>query len=80
MVDLSAWLAGKVPHKQWRKLVAKDEIPPADTTLPTRDIHLAHKYLGKWKEKVITSTFILSINMLREPETVTNIENTIKLI
>ncbi|XP_052737360.1 protein purity of essence isoform X1 [Bicyclus anynana] len=55
VVDLSAWLAGRVPHQQWRKLVARSETPPADTTLPPRDLHLAHKYLGKWKEKMLLS-------------------------
>ncbi|XP_039765320.1 protein purity of essence isoform X3 [Pararge aegeria] len=53
VVDLSDWLAGKVPHKQWRKLVSTTVIPPADTTLPPRDLHLAHKYVGKWKEKML---------------------------
>ncbi|XP_069365949.1 E3 ubiquitin-protein ligase UBR4 isoform X13 [Maniola hyperantus] len=55
VVDLSAWLASKVPHKQWKKLASKSVIPPADTTLPPRDLHLAHKYLGKWKEKMLLS-------------------------
>ncbi|CAH0722275.1 unnamed protein product, partial [Brenthis ino] len=55
VVDLSAWLAGRVPHKQWRKLVGKGDVPPADTALPLRDLHLAHKYLGKWKEKMLLS-------------------------
>ncbi|XP_047533883.1 protein purity of essence isoform X2 [Vanessa atalanta] len=63
VVDLSAWLAGRVPHNQWRKLVAKNEIPPADTTLPTRDLHLAHKYLGKWKEKMLLSHGMRTISL-----------------
>ncbi|XP_061383112.1 E3 ubiquitin-protein ligase UBR4 isoform X4 [Danaus plexippus] len=55
VVDLSAWLAGKVPHAQWRRLVGAVEPPPSDSAIPARDLHLAHKYLGKWKERMLLS-------------------------
>ncbi|XP_060810461.1 E3 ubiquitin-protein ligase UBR4 isoform X2 [Amyelois transitella] len=55
VVDLAAWLAGKVPHSQWRRLTASREPPPGDSELPTRDFHLAQKYLGKWREKTLLS-------------------------
>lgn len=52
VVDLAAWLAGGVPHSQWRRLTASKMVPPAEGSLPPRDSHLAHKYIGKWRERV----------------------------
>ncbi|KAI5633456.1 e3 ubiquitin-protein ligase UBR4 domain-containing protein [Phthorimaea operculella] len=54
VVDLAAWLAGRVPHKQWRRLVPTLEPPPADgELLPPRDKHLAFKYVSKWRERTL---------------------------
>lgn len=57
VVDLAAWLAGRVPHSQWRRLAAvRCEPPPADgPAYPPRDLHLAHKYLAKWRERTLLS-------------------------
>ncbi|KAG6463209.1 hypothetical protein O3G_MSEX013740 [Manduca sexta] len=57
VVDLAAWLAGQVPHAEWRRLVpTRAEAPPADcAALPPRDLHLAHKYLAKWRERILLS-------------------------
>ncbi|KAI8429559.1 hypothetical protein MSG28_000181 [Choristoneura fumiferana] len=52
VVDLAGWLAGRVPHSEWRRLVA----PPADPVAPPpRDAHLAHKYLARWRERMLLS-------------------------
>lgn len=49
VVDLAGWLAGRVSHREWRRLVS----PPADPVAPPpRDAHLAHKYLARWRERV----------------------------
>ncbi|CAG9110042.1 unnamed protein product [Plutella xylostella] len=57
VVDLAAWMAGKVPHTEWRRLVAPPipipENPPEP--MPPRDLHLAHKFVAKWKERVLLS-------------------------
>ncbi|KAJ2946624.1 hypothetical protein O0L34_g12681 [Tuta absoluta] len=54
VVDLAAWLAGRVPHKQWRRLVPTFETPPAeDASFPLRDKHLAFKYVAKWREMTL---------------------------
>ncbi|XP_028033464.1 protein purity of essence isoform X1 [Bombyx mandarina] len=57
VVDLAAWLAGDVPHAEWRRLVSCRAAPaaPAAPPLPPRDLHLAHKYVGKWREKMLLS-------------------------
>ncbi|CAH2989845.1 unnamed protein product [Chilo suppressalis] len=71
VVDLASWLAGRVPHQYWRRLsapvpapdtpaasapaTASDAAPPADPPLPTRDAHLAIKYLAKWRERTLLS-------------------------
>lgn len=53
VVDLAAWLAGRVQHKDWRRLVTVREPPPTEgTPYPPRDKHLAFKYLSKWRERV----------------------------
>lgn len=60
VVDLAAWLAGRVPHQYWRRLAgAPAPIPDSATpdALPTRDYHLAHKYLTKWRERVSVKAF-----------------------
>ncbi|XP_026324095.1 E3 ubiquitin-protein ligase UBR4 isoform X3 [Hyposmocoma kahamanoa] len=56
VVDLAAWLAGRVQHKEWRRLVAVREPPPTEgTPYPPRDKHLAFKYLAKWRERMLFS-------------------------
>ncbi|XP_063828894.1 E3 ubiquitin-protein ligase UBR4 [Ostrinia nubilalis] len=50
VVDLAAWLAGRVPHRYWRRLGRSATAPP-DTELPPRDAHLARKYLLRWRER-----------------------------
>ncbi|CAG4926444.1 unnamed protein product [Colias eurytheme] len=55
VVELAAWLAGRVPRNEWRRLAARPPRPPADSALPPRDLHLAHKYIGKWRERVLLS-------------------------
>ncbi|XP_047028788.1 protein purity of essence [Helicoverpa zea] len=55
VVDLAAWLAGKVPHSQWRRLSsARVDRPPVAATM-LRDLHLASKYLAKWRERTMLS-------------------------
>ncbi|KAL0896018.1 hypothetical protein ABMA27_012006 [Loxostege sticticalis] len=55
VVDLAAWLAGRVPHQYWRRLGRSAAAPlPADA-LPPRDTHLAHKYLARWRERTLLS-------------------------
>lgn len=54
MVDLAAWLAGRVPHAQWRRLAsARVTVAPVPAR-GLRDLHLASKYLAKWRERVST--------------------------
>ncbi|XP_038209068.1 E3 ubiquitin-protein ligase UBR4 isoform X2 [Zerene cesonia] len=55
VVELAAWLAGRVPRSEWRCLAARPPRPPAASALPPRDLHLAHKYVGKWRERVLLS-------------------------
>lgn len=58
VVDLAAWLAGRVPHQYWRRLGRSAAAPlPADA-LPPRDTHLAHKYLARWRERVRTDPLV----------------------
>lgn len=53
VVDLAAWLAGRVPHAQWRRLVGSSRAPPPQRdALPPRDEHLALKYTARWRERV----------------------------
>ncbi|XP_045509155.1 E3 ubiquitin-protein ligase UBR4 isoform X7 [Colias croceus] len=55
VVELAAWLAGRVPRSEWRRLAARPPRPPAHSALPPRDLHLAHKCIGKWRERVLLS-------------------------
>ncbi|KAJ0180973.1 hypothetical protein K1T71_003058 [Dendrolimus kikuchii] len=56
VVDLGAWLSGAVSHAEWRRLVpARGDAPPADNAYPPRDMHLAQKYLAKWRERMLLS-------------------------
>ncbi|XP_041973883.1 protein purity of essence isoform X2 [Aricia agestis] len=50
VVELAAWLAGRVPQRHWRRLSAPPQSPPAD-----RDLRLAAKYSDKWKRKMMLS-------------------------
>ncbi|XP_013166692.1 PREDICTED: E3 ubiquitin-protein ligase UBR4 isoform X4 [Papilio xuthus] len=55
VVDLAAWLAGRVAQRQWARLSARVAPLPPDVTLPLRDVHLARKYLAKWRDRVLLS-------------------------
>ncbi|CAH0600763.1 unnamed protein product [Chrysodeixis includens] len=55
VVDLAAWLAGKVPHAQWRRLGGSRGPRPTAPAPALRDLHLAHKYLAKWRERTMLS-------------------------
>ncbi|XP_068628453.1 E3 ubiquitin-protein ligase UBR4 isoform X2 [Battus philenor] len=55
VVDLASWLAGRVAHRQWARLSARVAPLPSDVSLPPRDIHLARKYLAKWRDRVLLS-------------------------
>ncbi|KAJ8734252.1 hypothetical protein PYW07_014803 [Mythimna separata] len=55
VVDLAAWLGGRVPHAQWRRL-ASARVTIAPVPAPQlRDLHLASKYLAKWRERTMLS-------------------------
>lgn len=67
VVDLAAWLAGRVSYAEWSRLVARpppaEPAEPAEPTEPApqklqppRDEYLATKYLAKWRQKVIYLT------------------------
>ncbi|XP_061716898.1 protein purity of essence isoform X2 [Cydia pomonella] len=52
VVDLAGWLAGDVTHKDWQRLVA----PPAESVQgPPRVAYIAHKYVARWREKMLLS-------------------------
>ncbi|XP_050663780.1 E3 ubiquitin-protein ligase UBR4 isoform X18 [Leptidea sinapis] len=55
VVDLAAWLDGRVERRQWSRLAARPQPVPPGCGLPRRDAHLAHKYLARWREKVMVS-------------------------
>ncbi|KAF9412274.1 hypothetical protein HW555_009165 [Spodoptera exigua] len=55
VVDLAAWLAGRVPHAQWRRLACARAPRPHTPATQLRDLHLATKYLAKWRERTMLS-------------------------
>ncbi|XP_072935202.1 E3 ubiquitin-protein ligase UBR4 isoform X5 [Epargyreus clarus] len=57
VVELAGWLAGRVPPARWRRLGTRAAPPaaPLCAALPRRDLLLAHKYLTRWREKMLLS-------------------------